>query len=155
MKRFEHLGEIWEAVSSGTGRGVGFSRPGGRLPDITHWGVILRSVTKPERGEYYGSVSSSDVSRVDESELKGVLEEQLVLAAINRSRFVWRPAEAISRETGLTVDRVRSILENTSAAEVISGDVNSQGLLLYTTHEHLSRASGDFMNQYFRTQESS
>jgi len=153
--RFEHLGETWEAVPTGTGRAVGFAAPGGTLPAINKWGVVFRSLTNPERGEYRADISQPDPAHAPEPELKDSLEEQLVLAAINRSRYVWRPAEAICRDTGLSADRVRSILENTTAAEVISGDENSQGLLLYTTEEHLSKASGDFMKQYYKTQESS
>jgi len=155
MKRFEHLGETWEAVPTGTGRGVGFVGLGGALPAVNKWGVVFRSITKPDRGEYRADISHADPLHADEAELKSALEEQLVLAAINRSRYIWRPAEAIARDTRLTLDRVLFILENTIEAEVISGDENSQGLLLYTTQEHLSKASGDFMKQYYRTQESS
>jgi hypothetical protein len=155
MKRFEHLGETWEAVPTGTGRGVGFGGPGGALPAINKWGVVFRSLTKPERGEYRADIAQPNPQQVGEAELRNALEEQLVLAALNRSRYIWRPAEAIARDTGLPLDRVRFILENTTEAEVISGDENSQGLLLYTTQEHLSKASGDFMKQYYRTQESS
>lgn len=143
------------------GGGTNWDRPRRRihrsrraLPAIDRWGVVFRSITNPARGEYHASISQPDPAAVDDRELKDALEEQLVLAAINRSRYIWRPAEAISRETGLPLDRVRFILENT-AADVISGDLNRQEFLLYTTQEHLSKASGDFMRQYYSTEESS
>lgn len=94
-----------------TGHGVGF---GETAPAVNRWGVIFQSLSRPERGEYRGYISASDPSRVDEAELAEILEEQLVLAAINRSRYVWRPAEAIANETSLAVERVRTILENST-----------------------------------------
>lgn len=65
-------------------------------------------------------------------------DEQRVVAAINKSRYIWRPAEAISKEVGLPVDRVRTILETTSIAEIVESPAkNAQGYTLYTTREHL------------------
>jgi hypothetical protein len=116
--------------------------------------VILKSRTKPDRGDLRGAISRVEPSMVDESELKATLEEQLVLAAINRSKYVWRPAEAISQETGISVARVKGILERTVAG-VIAGDTNGLGQQLYTTREHLSKTSADFTRQFFLVQESS
>lgn len=155
MRVFEHLGETWQALPTGTGTSAGFVGPGGALPAIDRWGVIFRSKTKPQRGEYRASISQQDPNRVDDADLKRALEEQLVLASINRSRYIWRPAEAISDEIGLPIDRVLHILENTTAADVISGTTNGKGQQLYTTRDHLSKASGDFMKQYYSTEESS
>ena len=142
-KRFRHLDQDWEATATGTGHGVGF---GNVAPAINRWGVIFRSVSDPSR-EYRGSISASDPASANDHELKEVLEEQLVIAAINRSRYVWRPAEAISRDTGLPTDRVRDILEN-KADDVIAGEQNGEGFWLYTTRDHLSKTSGDVMKHY-------
>ena len=111
-------------------------------------------MSKPERGDYGGGfISKSDPSRVSESELKRTLEEQLVLAAINRSRYVWRPAEAISRDTTIPPDKVRTILDK--ADDVVSGPRNEQGLVLYTTREHLSQTTSPTMREFFEVKESS
>lgn len=150
-KRFRHLGQEWEAFGTGTGHGVG----AGILPPINRWGVVFRSVTQPDRGDYRGgSISAADPAKVSEAELKSTLEEQLVTEAINRSRYIWRPAEAISRETGIPVERVRHILENT-ASDVLGGSRNQQGLWLYTTREHLANTASSTMRQFFDVEESS
>lgn len=153
-KQFQHLGEEWLATGTGTGHSVGFVRAGGALPSIDRWGVIFQSLSRPQRGEFSASISQSDPARVDDEDLRQALNEQLVLAAINRSHYVWRPAEAIARETGLDVKRVRSILEN-SSDDVIEGDRNREGLLLYTTEQHLSKTAGDVMQRIYRVEESS
>lgn len=150
-RRFQHLGQEWDATSTGTGHGVGF----GHIPQIDRWGVIFRSVSNQAQGAYRSSISNSDPSNVSEDELKGALEEQLVLEAINRSRYTWRPAEAISRDTGIPLDRVQHILEHTRAADVMSGPLNTQGLLLYTTRDHFVNTTGDLMRRYQHVDESS
>lgn len=150
-KRFKHLGDEWEAFGVGIGVGTGFGFPA----PANRWGVTFRSVGHPDKGDYAGgSISKSQPEHVSEAELRRVLEERLVLAAINRSRYVWRPAEAISTETGIPVDRVRNILEHT-ADNVISGSRNQQGLWLYTTREHLSKTASPAMKQFFEVEESS
>ena len=149
-KRFSHLGEDWEASGTGIGHGVGFGFP----PPVDRWGVVFRSVANPDRGDYGGgSISKSDPSRVSEAELRRILEERLVLAAINRSRYVWRPAEAISHDTGIPIDRVLEVLDN--ADGVVSGPRNQQGLWLYTTREHLSKTTSPAMREFFEVRESS
>jgi hypothetical protein len=153
-KRFRHLGEEWQATGTGIGHAVGFVGAGGALPDVDRWGVIFQSISRPERGEFRTSISESDPVRVDDEELIQALDEQLVLAAINRSRYIWRPAEAIARETGLDLDRVRFILDTTDD-DVIEGERNGQGLLLYTTGQHLSKTAGDVMQRIYRVEESS
>jgi hypothetical protein len=84
-----------------------------------------------------------------------VSDEQRVLDAINESRYIWRPAEAISKETGLPLRRVRDILKKTRAAQVLqAARKNRQGFVLYTTAEHLMHSSG-LIKRYLRTLESS
>lgn len=149
-KRFKHLGEEWEAFGTGTGRGVGFGFP----PPIDRWGVVFRSVTNPDKGDVAGaSISKQDPADVSEAELKRALEEQLVLAAINRSRYVWRPAEAISEDTKIPLDRVQSILD--TASNVVGGSRNQRGLWLYTTRDHLTKTASAAMKQFFEMEESS
>lgn len=144
-KRFQHLGQEWEAVGTGTGHGVGF----GYLPNVDRWGVIFRSVSKPEQGDYRGTISHSDPAAVDVDELKRVLEEVLAIAAIDRSRFSWRTAEGIAKETGIALDRVRHILETTSEADVIQSDeLDPQGHVLFTTQDHFLKTTGDVSKRY-------
>jgi hypothetical protein len=150
-KQFSHLGEEWIASATGTGHGVGF---GNAIPAIDRWGVIFRSLTNPARGEYRASISASDPANATDVELKQALEEQLILAAIDRSRYIWRPAEAIARDTGLETERVRQYLEN-AAPDIIVGDRNAQGLWLYTTGEHLAKSTGDVMKRFYEVEESS
>ena len=150
-KRFHHLSEDWEVTTTGTGHGFGF---GDSLPAIERWGVIFRSVSHPERGEYRAWLSAQDPSAAGDAELQQALEEQLVLAAIDRSRYIWRPAEAIANDTGLDAERVRFILENV-AGDVIAGGRNGQGHWLYTTRAHLSTTAGDVMKRFYDVQESS
>lgn len=142
---FEHLGEEWEAVSLGTGRGVG----SGRLPKIDRWSVRFRSRTSPQWGEFHGTLSSADLNKVSADDLKRALEEALTVAAIDRSRFVWRTAEGIARETRIPVDQVRDILLSTSEADIIqSARKNQQGHVLYTTRDHLVRTTGEVRHLY-------
>lgn len=149
--QFNHLGEEWIATSTGTGHGVGW---GDAIPSIDRWGVIFRSLTKPARGEYRASLSVPDPANATDNELKQALEEQLILAAINRSKYIWRPAEAIAKDTGLETERVRQYLEN-AAPDVIVGDRNAQGFWLYTTGEHLAKSTGDVMKRFYEVEESS
>ena len=148
-RRFAHLGREWEAFATGSGHGVGFGFP----PPINRWGVTFRALTGDDRSDYRGSISKKDPESVSENELKRVLEEQLVLAAINRSKYVWRPAEAISRDLGLSLERVQQILEDSST--VVEGSRNPQGLCLYSTRDHLTKTASSAMNQFFEMEESS
>ncbi len=151
-RRFEHLGRTWDVWATGTGHGVGSGGVGGVLPKIDRWGMIIRP-NPPDGSEYRVWISSPDPQQAAEAELKEALDEQRVVASINESRYVWRPAEAISKDVNLEVERVREILHDST--EVISSGLNQQGLLLYTTGEHLSRTSGDVMQQVFEVEESS
>jgi hypothetical protein len=150
--KFRYLNEDWQVTATGTGHGVGVGE--GALPNVNRWGVIFRSLTRPERGEYRGSISVPEPSAANEDELKEALNEQLILAAINRSRYIWRPAEAIAKDTGLEADYVRHVLENT-VPDVIAGERNAQGLWLYTTGEHLAKTTGDVMRRFYEIEESS
>jgi hypothetical protein len=94
-------------------------------------------------------MSQFDPNSVEVDELKRVLEEVITVAAIDRSRFTWRTAEGIAEETGITVDRVRQILETTSEADVFQSDeLNPQGHLLFTTRDHFVKTTGDVSNRY-------
>jgi len=146
-RRFHHLGQEWEAVPTGTGHGLGSAY----LPSIDRRGVILRSVSNPEQGDYRyrGTMSQSDPNDAALEELKDVLEEVLTIASIDRSRFTWRTAEGIAEETGISVDRVRQILETTSEADVMQSDeANPQGHALFTTRDHFVKTTGDVSKRY-------
>jgi hypothetical protein len=141
------LGQEWEALGTGTGHGVGF----GHLPSVNRWGVILRSVSNPQQGDYRyrGTMSQSDPNAVELEELRRVLEEVLTIAAIDRSRFTWRTAEGIAEETGIHLDRVRQILDTTSEADVMQSDeANPQGHELFTTRDHFVKTTGDVSKRY-------
>lgn len=146
-KRFHHLGQEWEAVGAGTGHGVST----GYLPAVDRSGVLFRSVSKPELGDYRyrGTMSKSDPIDVSDDELKKLLEELLTIAAIDRSRFTWRTAEGIAKETGIPLARVRQILETTSEADVLeSEESNSQGHVLFSTRDHFVKTTGDVSKRY-------
>lgn len=146
-KRFQHLGQEWEALGTGTGHGVGT----GYLPTVDRWGVVFRSISNPQFGDfrYRGSLSKPDPQAVQLLELRQVLEEVLVIAAIDRSRFTWRTAEGIQKETGIPLARVREVLQTTSAADVMHSAVtNPQGRELYTTRDHFVKTTGDVSKRY-------
>ena len=147
--RFQHLNREWEATSTGTGHGVGF----GFLPAIDRWGVVFRAIDDPSK-QYRGTISAEDPSTVPEDELRGALEEQLVIAAIENSRYIWRPAEAISKDTGISLDKVRRILETTSENVIVAPEPNKQGFTLYSTRDHYQKNTG-FVRRYIDTLESS
>ena len=144
-KRFRHLGQEWEAVGTGTGHGIDGPYP----PPIDRWGVVFRSVSKPEQGDYRGVLSKGDPSAVDVAELRSVLEELLAIAAIDRSRFTWRTAEGIAKDTGIPLERVQDILETTSEADVLQSEQpNPQGHILFTTQDHFVKTTGDVGKRY-------
>jgi hypothetical protein len=140
---------VWEAAPTGTGHGVG----SGFLPEIDRWGVVFTVVGHPGK-EYRGSVSAEDPDNVSQDELRSALNEQLVIAAIEDSKYVWRPAEAISNETGIPVDQVRRILETTSADILVAPEPNKQGFTLYSTRAHYQKNTS-FVKRYIDTLESS
>jgi len=148
--RFQHLNTNWEATGTGTGHGVGV---GPTLPAVNRWGVTFKAVEDPSR-QYRGTISAEDPGAVPEDELKDALEEQLVIAAIEMSKYIWRPAEAISRDTGIALDKVRRILETTSVDVIVAPQPNKQGLTLYSTREHYQKNTS-FVRRYIDTIESS
>jgi hypothetical protein len=146
--QFQHLGREWQATPTGTGHGVGF----GHIPAVNRWGVIFRPIDGTD--EYRGQISAADPSAVSADELRAALDEPLVLAAIERSRYTWRPAEAISEETGIPLEQVRRILETTSADVIVAPELNKQGYTLYSTRDHYQKTTS-FLKRYFDTLESS
>jgi hypothetical protein len=81
------------------------------------------------------------------------LDDALVRQAIEGSRYVYRSAEAITRDTGIPLERVRSILE--TGDDFIEGlRPNAQGYTLYSTREHYRKHAG-FVQRYLDTLESS
>ena len=147
--RFQHLGREWEAAPTGTGHGVGFGFP----PQIDRWGVVFTVVGEPGR-EHRGSISAEDPGSVPVDELRSALNEQLVIAAIEKSPYVWRPAEAISDNTGIPLDEVRRILETTSADVIVAPEPNKQGFALYSTRGHYQKNTS-FVKRYMDALESS
>ena len=144
-KRFRHLGQEWEAVGTGTGHGVGF----GYVPEVDRWGVIFRSISQPEKGEYRGTMSKADPTALEDDELKRILEEVLVIAGIDRSNYTWRTAQGIAAEAHIPLDRVLQILDTTAEADVIQADQpNDIGHVLYTTRHHFVKTTGDVSKRY-------
>ncbi len=123
------------------------------MPAVNRWGVVFKAVDDPSR-QYRGTISAEDPEAVSEDELKEALEEQLVIAAIERSRYIWRPAEAISTDTAIPLDRVRRLLETTSADVIVGPQPNKEGFTLYSTREHYQRNTS-FVRRYIDTIESS
>lgn len=147
--RFSHLGQEWEATPTGTGHGVG----SGHVPAVDRWGVVFRSPSRPSRA-YRGTISSPDPGAVPVSQLRDALDEQLVLAAIEDSKYTWRTAEAISTETGIPLEKVRRILETTAADVIVAPRPNKQGYVLYSTRDHYQNTTS-FFKRYIDTLESS
>lgn len=142
-KRFEHLGEVWEATGTGTGYGVA----SGRVPQATHWGVTFRCVSDPSKGEVRGEISDSDPAEIQEARLRKELEGGLVLRAIEESEFEWRTAEGLSRETGIPVDEVRALLEGMPNEVIRSFRPDPKGRPLYTTRDRYKTERG-FWKRY-------
>lgn len=88
------------------------------------------------------------------SQLRDALDEQLVLAAIEDSKYTWRTAEAISTETGIPLEKVRRILETTAADVIVAPRPNKQGYVLYSTRDHYQNTTS-FFKRYIDTLESS
>ena len=141
-RRFQHLGVEWEATPTGTGHGVGT----GFLPSVDRWGFVFRRVSDPAR-EHRAHVSGSDAEHVTEDALIHALEEALMVEAIEASRYVWRTAEAISRETGIPLERVTDLLQTSSRDFITAERPNAQGLTLYSTRDHYRRKE-PFLKRY-------
>lgn len=136
-KRFQYLGDEWEANATGTARGEpssNFAAP------VNQFGVRFQRTADPTR-EHFGSISQADPQRASNEELEQALTAALlpkVLARIEESQYVWRTAKAIAPEVGLPVNIVRRILE--SSPNVIRASItNQQGYLLYSTRHHYQK----------------
>lgn len=134
-RRFQHLGQDWEAFRSAS-TGASF----GNVPEPVAR-VGLRSVTNPERGELRTNEPWIKLSSMTDEDLKRLLEGALTVAAIDRSRFVWRTAENIAKETGIALLRVREYLETAGDAEILESEkTDAKGRVLYTTQDHFVRS---------------
>ncbi|MBI4888380.1 MAG: hypothetical protein HY824_14895, partial [Acidobacteria bacterium] len=138
----------WEATPTGMGHGVGF----GHLPAVNRWGVVFRRTDSPAK-EYRAHVSASGPDSITVPALIDALDEALVRQAIEGSRYIYRPAEAIARDTGIPLEKVRRILETSD--DFIEGPrPNAQGYTLYSTRDHYRKHAG-FVQRYLDTLESS
>jgi hypothetical protein len=135
VRRFQHLGEEWEAFrSAATAAAFGFpSEPAARIG--------LRSVTHPERGEFRTNTPWDRLAAMTDGELIRLLEGALTIAAIEHSRFVWRTAEGIAKETGIELTRVRECLEDAGDGVLESEETDPSGRALYTTQDHFLRGA--------------
>ena len=77
-----------------------------------------------------------------------VLDEPLVLWAIERAHETWRSAEAISAEIGIPLDRVQAVLDATSADLIVAPEADANGRALYSTRTHYRRTTRLF-RRYF------
>jgi hypothetical protein len=135
FRRFAHLGEEWEAFRSAATAAAFGLRP---EPVAS---IGFRSVTRPERGEFRTSTPWARLTALTDQDLGRLLESALTVAAIDRSRFVWRTAEGIADETGIALPRVRECLETARDADVLeSEETDTHGRNLYTTQAHLVRS---------------
>ena len=115
-KRFHHLGLEWEASTG----------------DVSAPLASRRVTFRSKWGEFGSLVHAPDPAGLSEEELRASLDQELerrIIAAINKSRYTWRPAEAIgTKETSIPADHVRRILETTTAADIIRApQSNRQG----------------------------
>ena len=77
-----------------------------------------------------------------------VTDEPLVLATIERSDETWLSAEAIARETGLPVERVRVVLDTAPAGIIVDAPDGAGAPARYSTREHY-RATAGLLRRYF------
>jgi hypothetical protein len=73
-------------------------------------------------------------------------DEPLVLAAIGRSDDTWLSAEAVAAEAGVPVERVRTILDHSSAV-IVDAEVEPGSPPRYSTRAHY-RARTGLMRRY-------
>ena len=66
--------------------------------------------------------------------------KNLILVALENSKFKWRTARGISKETELSVHKVQEFLEN-SPAILRSKKPNKSGKPLYTTRERYKKST--------------
>jgi hypothetical protein len=77
-----------------------------------------------------------------------VTDEPAVLAAIGRSHEAWLSAEAIAGETGLPIERVRTILDTTAEDVIVAPAGRPGGPVRYSTREHYRETAG-LLRRYF------
>ena len=77
-----------------------------------------------------------------------VLDEPLVLWAIERANETWRSAEVISAEIGVPLDRVQAVLDAASADLIVAPEADANGRALYSTRTHYRRTTRLF-RRYF------
>jgi succinyl-CoA synthetase beta subunit len=73
------------------------------------------------------------------------MPEQLpssVVAALENPKYDWRTAEAVSRESGMDLENVRALLENSPRTIVRSSVPDEHGRSLYTTRKHYRETHG-------------
>jgi len=73
-----------------------------------------------------------------------VLDEPLVLSAIERAGETWQSAEAISAETGIPLDRVHGVLDTTPADLIVAPAADATGRALFSTRTHYRRTTSLF-----------
>jgi hypothetical protein len=76
-----------------------------------------------------------------------VADEPLVLLAIERAPESWLPAERIAAEIGLPVDRVRTVLETTTADVIVTHAEGPGQPPRYSTRAHY-RATSSILRRY-------
>jgi hypothetical protein len=76
-----------------------------------------------------------------------VADEPLVLAAIERAPEPWLTAERIAAEIGLPVDRVRNVLETTTADVIVTHAEGPGQPPRYSTRAHY-RATSSILRRY-------
>lgn len=76
-----------------------------------------------------------------------VADEPLVLAAIARAPESWLTAERIAAEIGLPIDRVRTVLETTTADVIVTHAEGPGQPPRYSTRAHY-RATSSVLRRY-------
>ena len=78
---------------------------------------------------------------MSDADLRRLLESALTIAAIERSKYVWRTAEGIAKDTGIALTRVRECLEGAGDDVLESDETDPLGRALYTTQDHFLRGA--------------
>lgn len=65
-----------------------------------------------------------------------------VIAALENPNYEWRTIDGISKETGLSPERVKEILTATAEQIIHSSVPDEQGRPLYTTRRHYRNKTG-------------
>lgn len=73
-----------------------------------------------------------------------VLDEPLVVSAIERAPGTWRSAPAISEETGIPLDRVQAVLRAAPADVIVAPGGGDGGEDVYSTRTHYRKTKSLF-----------